>query len=115
MQYMHPDQHFALFWLRDDGVQCSTVTDTPCCSSACTQGYCAHVVQVTAALDPLSPLVLLPAAAESSDRKSKLGEKGLGSGAAAALYACAACGCPTHALGGCGSAWVVANWPDPFS
>ena len=67
-------------------------------------------MQAAIALDPLSPLALLPAAAQ--DRNPKLGDKGPEGGAAASLYACAACGCPTHALGGCGSAWIVANWPE---
>lgn len=64
------------------------------------------------ALDPLSPLAQLPAAAHAPDRNPKLGDRGPEGGAATTLYACAACGCPTHALGGCGGAWIVANWPD---
>lgn len=78
-----------------------------------TTGSCATGVQAAVALDPLSPLALLPAAAYAPDRDPKVGDKGPEGGAAAVLYACAACGCPTHALGGCGDAWIVASWPEP--
>ena len=69
-------------------------------------------MQAGVVLDPLSPLALLPAAAHAPDSNHRLGDKGAKVDAATSVYACAACGCPTHALGGCGGAWIVANWPD---
>lgn len=89
----------------------------------------------TLAIDPLSPLVALPlgpglgsgpcqgaqqyqtATAKATARpaaKAAMPDNLHVAGAAA--FACAACGCPTHAVAGNGAgesvAWLVANWPD---
>jgi len=62
------------------------------------------VRQGALAVDPLSPLVPLRQGPPSACHPSACP-----AAPAAEAYACAACGCPTHAVAG-SAAWVVTSW-----